>query len=609
MLLDHNPWTYAAVVGTKYAITYVGLACLVYFFLVAFAFGRAGIAQPVSIAIEAYGAVEILWYLLWFLPFKARLQRPGMPMAQMTLAQRRKLIANILKNVPDVRLFVRKWFCQAHIDQIYRNNVKDWLAWALFARESRELSQAEWDELDEYVDEAQEQAGLDLPPGRAEGKPMRLNLEPVQMIHRPLLWYFFMSFTEVAGWAFLAAKGFTFYRQPRRTFFSIFPFRPMTLLAPRASASEDFSYFCRPHRSKTHRPVLFIHGIGIGVPTYMTWLPSIPKEIGVVAIEIMNASNRICPEGVPPAVFARAVAQILRQQNMEDIVFVSHSYGTFMARPLLEHPEVGPKINSMILCDPVAILLHLPNVAYNITRRKGVTTPEIEIDFGAGRDPMIAHTVCRQFHWPEHILFREDFVGRRTTAVVAGRDCVLDGPAVASYIYYGRVDQTSFADMKELEKTWTNWTGRGDIELMYLPDRDHGQSLLLPKLAARISEAIATYADYSKDPLTMPSTMEPKSEASRPISPTESYRGLNETAGIPLEDIAHHSKKVRTVAAIHTTDSSSSSPSHSSSTEDSRTMVESPEEEWRNTHFIDSYASSRYSVPDPTPYRSTRHMI
>ncbi|KAK8066185.1 hypothetical protein PG997_012932 [Apiospora hydei] len=529
MLLDHNPWTYAAVVGMKYGITYIGLWCLVYFFFVAFAFGLKGISHPVSIVIEVYGLIEILWYFIWFLPFKARLQRPGMPMSPTTRAQRKKLIANILKNVPDVRLFVRKWFCYAHIDQIYRDNVKDWLAWALFARDSKDLSPEEWDELDEYVDEAQEVAGLDLPPGRADGKPMRLNLEPVEMYHRPLLWYFFMSFTEVACWAFLAVKGFTFYRQPRGTFFSIFPFRPMTLLAPKASASDEFSYFCRPHRSKTHRPVLFVHGIGIGVPTYMTWLPSIPKDIGVIAVEIINASNRICPEGVHPSVFARAVAKILRQQKIDDFVFVSHSYGTFMARPLLKHPKVGPKMNSMILCDPVAILMHLPNVAYNITRRVSVTTPEIEIDFGAGRDPMIAHTVCRRLHWPEHILFREDMAGRRTTAVVAGRDCVLDGPAVASYMYYGKVDQTSHADLKELEKTWDTWTGRGDIELMYLPDRDHGQSLLLPKLAKRICEAIATYCDMSKDP----STMEPKSENPRPPARPRSTAASARRPGYP----------------------------------------------------------------------------
>lgn len=592
MLLDHNPWTYAAVVGLKYWVTYVGLWCLAYFFLVAFAFGLAGIAHPVSVAIEAYGALEILWYLAWFLPFRARLQRPGLPMAPTTRAERRRLLASALRNVPDVRLFVRKWFGQAHLDQIYRDNVKDWLAWALFAKEGRELRPDEWEELDDYVDDALAQADLVLPPGRAEGRPMRLNLEPVDMYHRPLLWYSFIGLADAAGWAFLAVKGFTFYRQPRRTFFSVFPFRPMTLLAPRASASADFSYFCRPHRSKTHRPVLFLHGIGIGLPTYMTWLPSIPRDIGVVAVEVLNASGRICPEGAPPGVFARAVAQILRQQAMDEVVLVGHSYGTFLARPLLEHPEVGPKIHSMVLCDPVAILLHLPDVAYNITRRRAVTTPEIEIDFGAGKDPMVAHTVCRRLHWPEHILFREDLAGRRTTAVVAGRDCVLDGPAVASYVHYGRADQTSPADLAELAKTWTAWTGRGDIELLYLPDRDHGQSLLLPRLAARICEAIATYADRSQDPGKQrppDAAAEPKSELARPPSPAESTRGLGETFGIPLEDIAHRPTKVRTP-------------------DDGRTAAASPPDEWRNTHFIESYASSRYSVPDPTPYRAPREM-
>ncbi|KAK6849369.1 hypothetical protein PG995_013202 [Apiospora arundinis] len=619
MLLDHNRWTFALVVGMKYTFTYLGIWCLTYFFLVAFAFGRAGIAHPISIAIEAYGAAEILWYFVWFLPFKARLQRPGMPMAPMTRAQRRKLIAKILQTVPDMRLFMRQWFGHAHLDQIYRDNVKDWLAWALFATEGHKLSREEWTELDEYADDAQEKAGLELPQGRADAMPMRLSLDPVQMMHRSLAWFPLIGSLDIACWLFLATRGFTFYRQPRRTFFSVLPLRPMTLLCPHASASEDFNYYCRPHRSKTHRPILFFHGIGVGVPTYMAFLPSIPAEIGIVAIETMNASNRICPEGVPPAVFARGVAQILRQQNIDDFVLVAQSYGTLMARPLLEHPEVRPKINSMILCDPVAILLHLPNVAYNITRRKNKTTPEIEIDFGAGRDPMIAHTVCRRLHWPEHILFREDFAGRRTTVVVAGRDCVLDGPAVASYVHYGRSDQTSHEDLKELEKTWTTWTGRGDIELMYLADRDHGQSLLLPKLYRRIAEAVATYADYSKDPAT--TSLEPKSEQMttstttttttgrggvRPPTPPEEHRGRDETVGIPLEDVSHHSQKVRTLEAIKTSSGDSAiSMEEEEDDEDGRSMMSSPDE-WRNTHFIESYASSRYSVPDPAPHRATR---
>ncbi|KLU90650.1 hypothetical protein MAPG_10502, partial [Magnaporthiopsis poae ATCC 64411] len=130
------------------------------------------------------------------------------------------------------------------------------------------------------------------------------------------------------------------------------------------------------------------------------WLPAIPKDIGIVVIELMNVSNRIAPEGTDYETFANGVAKILLQQNMDDFVLMGHSYGTTLARPLLSHHAVGPKINSLIL----SILLHLPDVTYNATRRPPETTPQVQIDM-ITKDPLIAHTLCRRFHWPEAILF------------------------------------------------------------------------------------------------------------------------------------------------------------------------------------------------------------
>lgn len=515
MLLNHNRWTWTAIYAGQFVSGWPAVGCVIYFFFVLFAFGRRGIAHPVSLAIEAYGIIELLWYFVWFLPYKTRLQRPGMPMTPLSRAERRVLISRALSNVPDVRMFVRKWFCMAHIDQIYRESVRDWLGWALWAKPLCELRRDEYDELDEYIDEAQELGGIILPPGRADGNPIRLNQEPVRMLHRSLLWYGLMAIVDIAGVGIYLLRGFTFYRQPRKTFFQIFPFRPWTLLCPKESASPELSYVYRRGTSKTHRPVVFLHGIGVGIPTYATWLPTLPKELSVLAVEIMSVANRIAPEGMPARNFADGVNKILVQQGIEDFVFVSHSYGTMMARPLLDHPLVGPKINSMILCDPVSILLHLPEVAYNVTRRVPSDTPQLEIDYGAGRDPMTAHTLCRRFHWPEHVLFREHMEGKRTTAIVASRDCVMPGPTVASYMYYGHV-HTSPADVEELRKVdFSRWTGQADIELVYLHDRDHGQSLLIPHLAVQVSKVVMSYADKSiaLQPMEHADT-EPKASAS-----------------------------------------------------------------------------------------------
>lgn len=72
------------------------------------------------------------------------------------------------------------------------------------------------------------------------------------------------GFADLFTTLFLFAKGFSFYRQPRNTFFGVFPFRPMTLISSKESAAPEMSYFYRPHESKTHRPIVFIHGVGIG---------------------------------------------------------------------------------------------------------------------------------------------------------------------------------------------------------------------------------------------------------------------------------------------------------------------------------------------------------
>jgi pimeloyl-ACP methyl ester carboxylesterase len=529
MLVNHTPVTYVAVIAAKYILGYVGLICFTYFLLALFIGGVPAISLPFSIFVEAYGAIEILWYFLWYLPFKSYLQRSGLRMTPLTRAQRKALIEELLDQVPDVRLFMRKWFNQAHLDEIYREDVCDWLIWALWGTGSDEG--IEDDELDEYIALAEAKAEYTLMKGRAGAKPIRLNLDPVRMIHRSLLWYGMIGLADHFGTLILMIRGFSFYRQPRSSFFRVFPFRLMTLFAFKESASPHFSYMFRPHKSKKHRPIVFFHGIGIGLPTYSYWLQTIPKDIGVIALEILPVSGRICPEAVSVREYTNAMRQILAQQNIDDFVVMGHSYGTFLVRPLLDDPVIKPQIDSVVLCDPVAILLHLPDVAYNVTRRKPETAPQIEIAWGAAEDPRTAHTLCRRFHWPEHILFREHLVGKHTTVIVASRDCVINPDAVAGYVYYGDAGYITSADLEELKKTPELWTGRAELELIYQYDLDHGQSLLIPSEAKRITDVVETYA--RNDQYDQPDSHGPAVPEKDPAAAYETAPGAESTYNSP----------------------------------------------------------------------------
>jgi len=69
-----------------------------------------------------------------------------------------------------------------------RENVVLWTLWALF---STETYQSEWDaEINGYLSEIEGLLNRKLEHGYADqAKAMRLTLDPVITLHRPLVWY------------------------------------------------------------------------------------------------------------------------------------------------------------------------------------------------------------------------------------------------------------------------------------------------------------------------------------------------------------------------------------------------------------------------------------
>lgn len=334
------------------------------------------------------------------------------------------------------------------------------------------------------------------------------------------------------------ASGWQYYRQPATAFLQVFPLRLINLLPFERSAAPGMSYWFRPHTSKTHRPVVFIHGLGIGLIPYVFWLRTIPKDVGIIAVEMLPISGRVTsyPLASTPELCNMIAACLAQQRESEpdgawnDFVLIGNSYGSLLVAPLLQHPDIAPRVAANIIIDPVALLLHLPDVAYNFTRReprpsrRGRTGhgSEWEIWWASSTDAGTAHTLARRFCWRESVLWRElltpslgdggsegaggnaaarlgkeqfEFgagpqVGMRSTVVLGGEDCVTHPKAVASYVFGGGVDWT-YTDV-EAWKSY-EWTGREELELMYLDGKDHGQGIMVPRPDKRIAKVIEEY--------------------------------------------------------------------------------------------------------------------
>jgi len=128
---------------------------------------------------------------------------------------------------------------------------------------------------------------------------------------------------------------FDYHRSPLRDFFSVFPFRPHNLLAKRTSPSRVLTYWHRPHTSKTRLPILFIHGIGIGLYPYVDFLAEINDKdndlktsgetVGIIALEIMPVSFRITNQALQKDETCAEINKILQVHGWDKFILMSHS--------------------------------------------------------------------------------------------------------------------------------------------------------------------------------------------------------------------------------------------------------------------------------------------
>lgn len=287
---------------------------------------------------------------------------------------------------------------------------------------------------------------------------------------------------------------FHFHRLALRSCLTVFPFRPFTLLTTHKTPTNTLSYWHRQHTSKEHLPVLFIHGIGIGLYPYVNFLSRINSkdddsngddQIGIIAIEIMPISFRITHTALERKRMCDEILRILLKHGWEKVILVSHSYGSVIATHLLKDNTTSEFIGPMMFIDPVSFLLHLPDVAYNFTCRKPARANEHQLYYFASTDMSVAHTLSRHFFWSENILWKDEIKQRRVTAVLSGRDIIVDPESVGRYLSGTRPDEGGWKHQQ--------WRGQ-DMDILWFEDLDHAQVFDSEKHYGRLIEVVRAYS-------------------------------------------------------------------------------------------------------------------
>jgi pimeloyl-ACP methyl ester carboxylesterase len=252
----------------------------------------------------------------------------------------------------------------------------------------------------------------------------------------------------------------------------------------------------------------------------------------------MPVSFRITHPALPREELCAEITQIIQSHIPfpQKFVLASHSYGTVITTHLLNHAPLVPQIGPIVLIDPVSILLHLPDVAFNFTRRQPKEANEFQLYYFASMDMGVAHTLARHFFWNENVVWKKDLVGHNVTVSLGGRDLIVNTEAVGRYLSSssspphtrtsgasrtdtlieleetenshpglrlrggeGRIshDTDEDRDTGDSEEEWKGraWRGEG-IDLLWFKELDHAQVFDKPATRKRLIDCILAYCDY-----------------------------------------------------------------------------------------------------------------
>lgn len=494
------------------AIAPLSVVCTVYSLLVPF-LGNDWAFPAIPLPLRIYFAVETSFWLVVQLPLYRIVQNKADHPPILSEPDRHQLFERITKDVSAIELERHlSWWCRcAKSDDIGREAIKDWLAWAFF--EGRLHVKGAEDELEEYTTRFEQLLGKTFAHGYGKANPVRLTLDKIELHgYRSLTWYFCVGFVDFLTFVRLCRDGYHHHRLPVKSFLGLFPFRPVALTARHTTPARHLTYWHRPHTAKNRLPVVFIHGIGIGLYPYVNFLDDLIQHIedghhdpadghvGILALEIMPVSFRLTHSALSKEEMCKEINTILERHGWDNCVLIGHSYGTVIATHVLHDQVLQPKIASVLLIDPVCFLLHNPDVAYNFTVRKPTHANEWQLWYFASQDPGVAHTLGRRFFWSENVLWLDDLLplmkttGLRVTVSLAGRDLIVDTEAVGRYLVGGKP-----AKYGTFEEDWKfkEWKGEG-LEVTWNEDQDHAQVFDSKSKRAKLVAVVRKYCEITR---------------------------------------------------------------------------------------------------------------
>mmetsp|Transcript_21694 Transcript_21694/g.45270 ORF Transcript_21694/g.45270 Transcript_21694/m.45270 type:complete len:758 (-) Transcript_21694:32-2305(-) len=180
-------------------------------------------------------------------------------------------------------------------------------------------------------------------------------------------------------------------------------------------------------------PIVFVHGIGIGLIAYLGLVDKLAATNRTVFLPEVSCVTGfrawMGPSSVKsPAMVASTLTAMLGSHGYMKATFVGHSYGTswlsFMAKWA---PEA---VDSLVFLDPICFSLHTSHLTRKFVYQRADPG---NVAYLIRTDLMVHFTLQRAFPWSRVALFQEE-LPCKTAVFLSEKDCLVPSGAVWEYL-------------------------------------------------------------------------------------------------------------------------------------------------------------------------------
>ncbi|KAF9354693.1 hypothetical protein BGX34_010852, partial [Mortierella sp. NVP85] len=363
------------------------------------------------------------------------------------------------------------------------------LAWAFWVAETEEVLASPTDKMDlhQMLDTIERTKGIRFAEGHNPNiECIRLAFDPVVASHRPLIYYALVWITNTITVGMLYILGFSRFEGTVDQANLPYNYDPLT----------DLAYWYKaPLQVDNKVPLVFIHGIGVGLVQYAHWIVALSNlSRPVILIEVPYVANSFFKtECMSPDETYFALERILKRHHYPKATFMGHSLGTMLCAAVCRASSAtSPKsiVHGLVLADPICFLTH-HSIARNFAYRAPSTANELIMDLFAAREIGTSWFIMRRFCWNQSIMFPVAWRRRFEKRKEESNSDVKLSPVLPKMTRVFLSRQDNLLDMGLVAEYLKQQVGlseeRGELHVM--EDLDHAAFLLRPSWFWKVLKA------------------------------------------------------------------------------------------------------------------------